>query len=58
MKVLKHGNTIKTMICGECKCEFEYRRVDIENRPYVYLGQKYIKRIIKCPECGQEYIEK
>ena len=58
MKVIKHGNTIKAKVCEKCKCEFEYREIDIDKEPYEYMGQKFIRRTIKCPECGWKYIEK
>ena len=55
MKILKHGNTIKTAKCENCFCEIEYNQNDIkdESRVDEYHGDLHsiIKKYIKCPEC-------
>lgn len=51
MKILKHGKTLKIIICPKCECEFEYREIDVKKTPYKYMGNTYVNRIIECPEC-------
>ena len=52
--IKKHGNTMKSICCDNCGCEFQYQEKDIlteETRITAYDSEiEY--RYIKCPECN------
>lgn len=64
MKILKHGDQVKILICKECGAELEVVPEDIIDEEFEcvdYINPiKYRYNIkityIKCPECGKKHI--
>ena len=50
IKILKEG-TRQRQTCEFCGCLFSYDAEDVENHQE-YIGG--LKRIVKCPQCGEE----
>lgn len=48
MKVIKHGSTIKELICPKCGCIFLAAGTDTR------YGQTNLEQFFICPECGHE----
>jgi len=53
MQIIKSGNTVKTITCLKCQCEFSYTDSDIQESfsfiPFtdIYMPESYLY----CPEC-------
>lgn len=45
MRIVKHGNNARVIICETCNCEYEYETTDI-------IEQVGGSQVVKCPECG------
>lgn len=57
MKILKHGNQMKTMICLNCGCEFMFHE---REEKFTWINSPFDGQIfqsyhwINCPECKKE----
>lgn len=58
MKVVKHGNTMKEIVCDNCGCIFQYCEKDIKTKrflaaPFTDYELDYTwADIVDCPECN------
>ena len=65
MKIIKHGNVIKTQECYHCGCVFEYDLTDTQEETRTtrknvgillprYQNVKYDIHYVYCPDCRKK----
>ena len=60
MKVITHGKYSYKKVCGDCGCEFEYCKSEIQHKviavPFSGGSEYEDLYYINCPECGERII--
>lgn len=58
MRVIKHGNKVRTITCIECECKFEFlpHEVKKEFEEIPFLDKFCYEWTVNCPECNKRLV--